>query len=58
VPLDTVIEFKREVYYKALCELARFLQGMAARRPDYECFLPPPAEARASQDSEGSVSAR
>jgi putative (di)nucleoside polyphosphate hydrolase len=44
VPLDSVVEFKREVYYKALSELSRFLPGMAARRPQYECFRPPGEE--------------
>ena len=34
VALDSVIEFKREVYHMALCELSRFLPGMAARRPE------------------------
>jgi putative (di)nucleoside polyphosphate hydrolase len=32
VPLDSVIEFKREVYQKALNELARFLAQYPARR--------------------------
>jgi putative (di)nucleoside polyphosphate hydrolase len=36
VPLESVIEFKREVYYHALCELSRFLPGVAARRPAFE----------------------
>ena len=40
VPLDSVVEFKREVYYNALTELARLLPGMASRRPQYECFRP------------------
>jgi putative (di)nucleoside polyphosphate hydrolase len=53
VPLDTVIEFKREVYYRALCELSRYLPSVAARRPALSSFLsaeasdaaqpPPPA---------------
>ena len=37
VPLDSVIEFKRVVYYQALCELSRYLPSVAAQRPD---FLP------------------
>jgi putative (di)nucleoside polyphosphate hydrolase len=40
VPLDSVVEFKREVYYNALTELARLLPGMSSRRPQYECFRP------------------
>jgi putative (di)nucleoside polyphosphate hydrolase len=40
VPLDSVVEFKREVYYNALTELARLLPGMVSRRPQYECFRP------------------
>ena len=33
IPLESVIEFKRAVYEQALCELARFLPAVAARRP-------------------------
>jgi len=33
VPLESVIEFKREVYYAALCELSRFVPAVAAGRP-------------------------
>jgi putative (di)nucleoside polyphosphate hydrolase len=40
VPLDAVVEFKREVYYQALTELSRLLPGMSGRRPQYECFRP------------------
>ena len=40
VPLDSVIEFKREVYYQALCELSRFLPGIASRRPHLEPCQP------------------
>jgi putative (di)nucleoside polyphosphate hydrolase len=62
VPLDSVVEFKREVYYKALSELARFLPGMAARRPQYECFrargadCTPPAPAASSKPSDNQIS--
>jgi len=34
IPLDAVIEFKREVYQQALTELSRFIPSVAARRPD------------------------
>jgi putative (di)nucleoside polyphosphate hydrolase len=33
VPLENVVEFKREVYYQALLELSRFIPAVAARRP-------------------------
>jgi putative (di)nucleoside polyphosphate hydrolase len=33
IPLESVIEFKREVYYQALCELSRFVPAVAASRP-------------------------
>jgi putative (di)nucleoside polyphosphate hydrolase len=36
VPLESVIEFKREVYYLALCELSRFVPAVAAQRPAFE----------------------
>lgn len=48
VALDSVIEFKRGVYHQALCELSRFLPGVAARRPE------PPASP-ASDASAGSA---
>jgi putative (di)nucleoside polyphosphate hydrolase len=35
VPLESVIEFKRDVYHQALCELARFLPGVLASRPEH-----------------------
>ncbi|MDR0528932.1 MAG: RNA pyrophosphohydrolase [Zoogloeaceae bacterium] len=35
IPLDTVIEFKREVYHKALCELARYI-GVVSPAPTLE----------------------
>ena len=52
IALESVIEFKREVYYHALCELSRFLPGVASRRPDFEPGQPadraaaPPAAVR------------
>lgn len=39
IPLENVVEFKREVYYQALSELSRFLPGAAANRPDYSIVL-------------------
>jgi putative (di)nucleoside polyphosphate hydrolase len=33
IPLDSVVEFKREVYFQALCELSRFLPAVAAMQP-------------------------
>jgi putative (di)nucleoside polyphosphate hydrolase len=36
VPLDSVIEFKREVYYSALCELSRFVPAVVACRPAFD----------------------
>ncbi len=33
VPLENVVEFKREVYQQALLELSRFIPGVAATRP-------------------------
>jgi len=39
IPLDAVVEFKRQVYYQALSELARFLPAVAASRPDYSAIL-------------------
>jgi len=53
VSLDSVIEFKREVYHLALCELSRFLPGVAARRPDFS--LPSSAPA-ASASGAGTAS--
>jgi putative (di)nucleoside polyphosphate hydrolase len=41
IPLESVVEFKREVYYQALSELARFLPGLAATRPDYAGAVKP-----------------
>jgi putative (di)nucleoside polyphosphate hydrolase len=35
IPLDSVVEFKREVYLQALSELARYLPAVAAGRPGY-----------------------
>jgi hypothetical protein len=37
-----VIEFKREVYAQALCELSRYLPGVRMRRPDLERVGLPP----------------
>jgi putative (di)nucleoside polyphosphate hydrolase len=42
VPLDSVIEFKRAVYFEALCELSRYLPGVAAQRPDQPAQSTPP----------------
>jgi putative (di)nucleoside polyphosphate hydrolase len=42
IPLDAVIEFKREVYQQALTELSRFIPSVAARRPDLPVDSPPP----------------
>jgi putative (di)nucleoside polyphosphate hydrolase len=33
VPLENVVEFKREVYCQALQELSRFIPAVAAERP-------------------------
>ena len=33
IPLDNVVEFKREVYFQALSELSRYLPAVAAVRP-------------------------
>jgi putative (di)nucleoside polyphosphate hydrolase len=53
IPLESVIEFKREVYYHALCELSRFLPGVASSRPAFEPCQP---EDRATPEPEhGSV---
>ena len=41
IPLENVVEFKREVYFQALSELARFLPTVAANRPDYSAVLKP-----------------
>jgi putative (di)nucleoside polyphosphate hydrolase len=44
MPLESVIEFKREVYAQALSELSRYLPGVRARRPNLERpELPPTA---------------
>jgi hypothetical protein len=48
-----VIEFKREVYYHALCELSRFLPGVASGRPTFEPCQP--ADGTAAQPEHGSV---
>jgi putative (di)nucleoside polyphosphate hydrolase len=34
IPLQSVVEFKREVYSQALGELSRFIPSLAACRPD------------------------
>jgi putative (di)nucleoside polyphosphate hydrolase len=34
VPLESVVEFKREVYCQALSELSRFIPAVAAARPE------------------------
>src|SRR4051794_5718225 len=34
VPLDHVVEFKRDVYFQALSELSRYLPAVAAVRPE------------------------
>jgi putative (di)nucleoside polyphosphate hydrolase len=34
IPLESVIEFKRDVYHQALCELSRFVPSVVAARPD------------------------
>jgi putative (di)nucleoside polyphosphate hydrolase len=33
VPLENVVEFKREVYFQALVELSRFIPAVVAARP-------------------------
>jgi putative (di)nucleoside polyphosphate hydrolase len=35
VPMDSVIDFKREVYQKALSELSRYLRRRADMRPPF-----------------------
>jgi len=40
IPLDSVVEFKREVYQQALTELSRFIPSVAARRPDVPADSP------------------
>ena len=40
VPMDTVIEFKREVYHRALSELARYLRRRAPRREQFHADQP------------------
>lgn len=40
VPLDSVIEFKREVYERALTELARLIFGMHDRMPRWSGSTP------------------
>jgi putative (di)nucleoside polyphosphate hydrolase len=35
IPLDNVVEFKRDVYLQALSELARYLPAVAAGRREY-----------------------
>ena len=40
-PVDTVIEFKRDVYERALRELSRFIKGVESRE-DYLAHHPPP----------------
>jgi putative (di)nucleoside polyphosphate hydrolase len=35
IPLESVIEFKREVYHQALSELARFVPAVLSGRPDH-----------------------
>ncbi len=49
MPLESVVEFKREVYCQALSELSRFIPAVASSRP--EPALPagcpePPAEVK------------
>lgn len=39
IPLESVVEFKRQVYDQALTELSRFLPTVAASRPDYAAVL-------------------
>jgi putative (di)nucleoside polyphosphate hydrolase len=46
VPLESVIEFKREVYSQALSELARFLPAVAAHRPKQQ-----PSETRPAAET-------
>jgi putative (di)nucleoside polyphosphate hydrolase len=36
IPLQSVVEFKREVYSQALAELSRFIPSLAACRPDVQ----------------------
>ena len=43
-PLESVIEFKRDVYHQALCELSRFVPSVVAARPDRG--VPPAATPR------------
>jgi putative (di)nucleoside polyphosphate hydrolase len=47
-PVDAVIEFKRDVYERALGELAKFLKGLDPRQGLAPPSLPeaPPAAAR------------
>lgn len=40
VPLDSVIEFKRDVYQRALQELVRYLNASARARREHEPSLP------------------
>ena len=44
IPLESVIEFKRDVYHQALCELSRFVPSVVAARPDRG--VPPAATPR------------
>jgi putative (di)nucleoside polyphosphate hydrolase len=41
IPLDSVVEFKREVYQQALTELSRFIPSVAGQRPDVLVNSPP-----------------
>jgi hypothetical protein len=52
IPLDNVVEFKRDVYFQALSELSRYLPAVAAVRPEAPTAglesLPADAQARAA----------
>ena len=54
VPLDVVIEFKRDVYQRALQELSRFLTWPRTARRRHSVALPAPAARAARQGGNGS----
>jgi len=45
IPIDGVVAFKREVYYQALSELARFLPNVIDSRPQYPAAADDPDSA-------------
>ncbi|WP_229414723.1 RNA pyrophosphohydrolase [Zemynaea arenosa] len=52
VPLDTVIEFKRDVYQRALQELSRFLQPPHGERRHNARYLRNPRSGEAGRDGQ------